>query len=202
DSDFGFKEFEKEFNQQFKETAKSPAAFEKVFTKEEEAERKRAIKDAVRKEKEKLRAAKTAARKTPEFIRQIREKYYGFIDKIQRRIDEIEGERIEAETQRYIVSKYKKAEKARLAAEKKEAKRSEVQKPEIKKVEVKKPEKVKAPAKAKAKETQHVDYLKLAKNRFSNAYYTWAVVWDQLDEERELRKIDKLSKQHNKEFLQ
>lgn len=185
DSDFGFKEFEKEFNQQFKESAPGKEAFQKIFTKEDEATRKRAIKDLARKEKEKLRAAKAAKRKTPKAIEALCQKYYGFVDKIQRRIDEIEGERIEAETQRYIVSKYKKAEKARLAAEK-----------------VKAPARVKTPAKAKVKETQHVDYLKLAKNRFSNAYYTWAVVWDQLDEERELRKIDKLTIKHNKEYLQ
>lgn len=191
DFDFGFKEFEKEFDQQFKESAPSKDTFQKIFTRKDEAERKRAVKDLARKEKEKLakaekqalakiKAEKAAAkaakkvveRKTPKAIEALCQKYYGFVDKVQRRIDEIEGERIEAETQRYIVSKYKKAEK------------------------------VKTPAKAKVKETQHVDYLKLAKNRLSNAYYTWAVVWDQLDEERELRKIDKLTIKHNKEYLQ
>lgn len=195
DSDFGFKELEKEFNQQFKESVPSKDTFQKIFTRKDEAERKRAVKDIARKEKEKLakaekqalakikaekaaaKAAKKAVKKvvertTPKAIEALCQKYYAFVDKVQRRIDDIEGERIEAQTQRYIVAKYKKAEK------------------------------VKTPAKAKVKETPQVDFMQLAKNRFSNAYYTWAVVWDQLDEERELRAVDKLTKKHNKEVLQ
>lgn len=207
DFDFGFDfaKAEKEFNQQFEETAQKPAAVKNVFTKRDEAARKRAYKNIERKEKEKILKAKkqaeakvkaeekSAARKTPEFIQQIREKYYGFIDKVQRFVDYIEGERIEAETQRYIVAKYKKAEKAKLAAAKAEARKLEAKEPKVKEPKVRK---------LAIQPKERVDVLELAKTRLDNAYYTWAVVWDQLDEERELRKIDKLTIKHNKEYLQ